>query len=249
MTTPVSPLPAAAYAHRGLWSPDGAAENSLAAFRLAMEAGVGFECDVRRAGDGRWVVFHDDHLDRLTGLSGRVRDAGGETLAGARLPDGSSLPSLEAVLKLAFAGASVLIELKVDDDAGDDDAEDLAASLSRAVGSPPGAVAFMTFHPVAAAALARARPLSAVGRLVAPAPIIGEAAVATAAAEALASGCRFLAPHLTSLAATANAAPGAPLAAWTVSDPALLALARAHAARPIFERFPAALAIPAGDSL
>ena len=53
-------------AHRGLWSPGGAPENSLAAFQAACAAGYGIELDVQITADGEAVVFHDYKLDRLT---------------------------------------------------------------------------------------------------------------------------------------------------------------------------------------
>ena len=61
------------YAHRGLHSPDKSVpENSLAAFAAAVEADYGMELDVQLSKDGEVVVFHDDTLDRVTGVQGRV---------------------------------------------------------------------------------------------------------------------------------------------------------------------------------
>lgn len=54
-------------AHRGLWSPHGAPENSLAGFQAACAAGYGIELDVQLSADGEAMVFHDDTLARLTG--------------------------------------------------------------------------------------------------------------------------------------------------------------------------------------
>lgn len=52
-------------AHRGLHNNKGAApENSLAAFRLAVEKGYGIELDVRLTGDGDLVIMHDPTLKR-----------------------------------------------------------------------------------------------------------------------------------------------------------------------------------------
>ena len=59
------------YAHRGLHS-EAVVENSPAAFAAAIERGMGIECDVQLAGDGRAMVFHDWELDRLTGERGPV---------------------------------------------------------------------------------------------------------------------------------------------------------------------------------
>ena len=58
-------------AHRGLHG-EGAAENSMTAFRRAKEAGFGVELDVRLSKDGELVVFHDDTLTRVAGVEGRV---------------------------------------------------------------------------------------------------------------------------------------------------------------------------------
>src|SRR3569623_3654743 len=61
-------------AHRGLWSPDGAPENSLAAFQAACAAGYGIELDVQLSADGEAMVFHDGGLKRMTGLEARLSD-------------------------------------------------------------------------------------------------------------------------------------------------------------------------------
>ena len=62
-------------AHRGLHDRDaGVIENSRSAFARAIEEGYAIECDVQLTRDGVPVIFHDDTLERLTGLSGYVRD-------------------------------------------------------------------------------------------------------------------------------------------------------------------------------
>ena len=51
------------YAHRGLHNKEkGIPENSMAAFRLAVEHGYGAELDVHLLKDGRLAVFHDATL-------------------------------------------------------------------------------------------------------------------------------------------------------------------------------------------
>ena len=61
------------FAHRGLHRADRSVpENSLEAFRLAGEAGYGAELDVQLSKDGQVVVFHDDTLDRVCSVHGRV---------------------------------------------------------------------------------------------------------------------------------------------------------------------------------
>ena len=50
-------------------------ENTLAAIRAAIQLGVDLvEIDVHETADGRLIVFHDYRLNRICGVSGRVRD-------------------------------------------------------------------------------------------------------------------------------------------------------------------------------
>ena len=52
------------HAHRGLHTQDKTVpENSLPAFRAAVEAGYGMELDIQLSKDGQVMVFHDDTLD------------------------------------------------------------------------------------------------------------------------------------------------------------------------------------------
>lgn len=61
------------YAHRG--ASGHAPENTLEAFRLAMEMGAdGFELDVHMSKDGELVVIHDETVDRTTDGTGFVKD-------------------------------------------------------------------------------------------------------------------------------------------------------------------------------
>ena len=49
-------------------------ENTIAAFRKALEMGAGgIECDVRISSDGYPVIIHDDTIDRTTSGCGKVR--------------------------------------------------------------------------------------------------------------------------------------------------------------------------------
>lgn len=61
------------YGHRGASAH--APENTLEAFRLAMEMGAdGFELDVHLSKDGELVVIHDETVDRTTDGTGFVRE-------------------------------------------------------------------------------------------------------------------------------------------------------------------------------
>lgn len=100
-------------AHRGLWRPDGAPENSLGAFQAACAAGYGIELDVQLSADGEAVVFHDDKLERMTGVAGKVRDRTAADLAELRLAGADEkIPTLLETLALIGHRAMVHIELK-----------------------------------------------------------------------------------------------------------------------------------------
>jgi glycerophosphoryl diester phosphodiesterase len=104
---------APAVAHRGLWSPDGPPENSLAAFQAACAHDYAIELDVQLTADNHVVVFHDDNLERLTGAPGKLRDhtaadLGRLTLSGTD----ETIPTLADALTLIGHRAMVYIELK-----------------------------------------------------------------------------------------------------------------------------------------
>jgi len=102
-----------AIAHRGLWTPGGAPENSLAAFQAACAHGYGIELDVQLSSDGEAVVFHDYSLERMTAQSGRVKDHTAAELATIRLADSDeTIPTLAETLTLIGHRAMVHIELK-----------------------------------------------------------------------------------------------------------------------------------------
>ena len=101
-------------AHRGLWSFDGAPENSLGAFQAACAGGYGIELDVQLTADGEAVVFHDTTLDRMTGRPGRVSDYTAEDLGQMRLNGADeTIPTLADALTLIGHRAMVHIEIKI----------------------------------------------------------------------------------------------------------------------------------------
>ena len=102
------------YAHRGLHDAT-RAENSLSAFRAAVDAGYGIELDVRLSKDGVLVVFHDDTLDRVTGEVGRVDSRTAAELGKINLSGtADTVPTFEEVLKVVNGRVPLLVELKED---------------------------------------------------------------------------------------------------------------------------------------
>lgn len=102
-----------AVAHRGLWEPDGAPENSLAAFQHAAAADYSIELDVQLSADGEAMVFHDDTLERLTGVEGRLSDHTAADLGQMRLAGTEErIPTLLEALAVIGHRAMVFVELK-----------------------------------------------------------------------------------------------------------------------------------------
>ena len=63
------------YAHRGYHDKPHIPENSMAAFRRAIEHGYGAELDVHLMKDGRLAVIHDASLKRTAGADVLVMDS------------------------------------------------------------------------------------------------------------------------------------------------------------------------------
>ena len=100
------------YAHRGLHR-QGVPENSMAAFREALEAGYGIELDVHLLKDGSLAVIHDSDLKRVTGQEGIVEDLTAEDLSRYHLlGTEETIPEFRQVLELYQGKAPLIIELK-----------------------------------------------------------------------------------------------------------------------------------------
>ena len=115
------------YAHRGLHNEE-RAENSMSAFRAAVEAGYGIELDIRLSKDGKLVVFHDDTLERVCSKEGKVIDFTAEELASFSLKgteDG--VPLFSDVLKLVDGKVPLLVEIK--ENPGDSSVSEAACKM------------------------------------------------------------------------------------------------------------------------
>ena len=110
------PLGRARYAHRGLHSlKAGRPENSMAAFRAAVELGFGAELDVHLMRDGALAVVHDSSLKRVCGREAVIEDLTAPELAGYPLQGTpETIPLLEDVLELFAGRAPLIIELKAE---------------------------------------------------------------------------------------------------------------------------------------
>lgn len=99
-------------AHRGLWG-NGITENSLTAYRLAAEKGYPIEIDLFITTDGELVCFHDDSLERMTGVKGKIYEKSLAELKSLKL-DGKEeyIPTFKEVLNIARGKSPLLIEIK-----------------------------------------------------------------------------------------------------------------------------------------
>ena len=88
------PIP---FAHRGGASE--APENTLPAFEHAVQLGYRYlETDVHATADGVLVAFHDDRLDRVTDMQGRIDELPWSEVSRARVDGREPIPLLEDVL-------------------------------------------------------------------------------------------------------------------------------------------------------
>lgn len=152
-------------AHRGLHNARaGVIENSMSAFQAAMAHGYAIELDVQLSSDDHAIVFHDYHLDRLTGESGPVRERTAAELAQIRLSgsEDAKLP-LSDVLAEINGAVPVLIEIKDQSLIYGPVDGILEKSVADALKSYSGPAAVMSFNPHATRAMAEYAPRIARG--------------------------------------------------------------------------------------
>lgn len=103
------------FAHRGLFSlKDRIPENSMAAFRRAVDCGYPIELDVQVTKDNQIVVFHDYTLGRMCGIDLPLEEKTyGELLELSLQNTNEKIPLFSDVLKLVNGQVPLLIEIKL----------------------------------------------------------------------------------------------------------------------------------------
>ena len=131
------------YAHRGLHNAE-RPENSMAAFRAALEQGYGIELDIHLIRDGNLAVMHDTSLKRTAGADVNITELTTEELKNYRLNDtDETIPTFRQVLELFAGKAPLIIELKAD--GGNQEA--LVDAAVRAMDSYEGPYCMESFDP------------------------------------------------------------------------------------------------------
>jgi glycerophosphoryl diester phosphodiesterase len=239
-----------AYAHRGLHSGGHLSaaqrgvvvENSMAAFALAVDAGLGIELDVRASRDGEAIVFHDETLERLTRETGLVALRTRTALTQIMFADvPQTIPALDDVLAMVAGRVPVLIEVKAETTS----VGRLCLAVRRALEGYRGKVAVMSFNPEVCRWFRRHAKRITRGL------VMTEGADMDMAANLKARFSRhgalwrakpeFLAydiRNLPSRFAAAQRARGLPVLTWTVRSAAQEHVASSHADEIIFERTP-----------
>lgn len=89
-------------------------ENTADAFRYACRSGIKWvELDAMLSADGEAMVFHDETLERMTGMKGRLDEMTAERLRSLPLKTEGRIPLLAEVLDvLNEYGACVNVEIK-----------------------------------------------------------------------------------------------------------------------------------------
>ena len=105
------------FAHRGLHdNGSDAPENSMAAFRKAVDAGYGIELDVQLTADSVPVIFHDPDLLRVCGVNRQVKDCTFKELQKYTLFGSSErIPALKEFLGMVDGRVPLIVEYKSED--------------------------------------------------------------------------------------------------------------------------------------
>lgn len=99
-------------AHRGLFN-DEIPENSIGAFKNAIQNNYPIELDVLFTKDKEVVVFHDDNLKRMTGNTKNISEIEYKELKELKLENSNEyIPLLKEVVELVDGKVPILIEIK-----------------------------------------------------------------------------------------------------------------------------------------
>ena len=129
-------------AHRGLDNGN-IPENSMEAFKNAVDKGYAIELDVQLTKDKQLVVFHDDNLSRLTNDTRDVKDVNYEELKDLKLENTDQIiPTLKEVIELVDGQVPLIVEIK-----DGEDTKKLAEETYNIMKDYKGKYAIQSFNP------------------------------------------------------------------------------------------------------
>lgn len=99
-------------AHRGLWNSDNP-ENSIGAFKRAIDRNVAIELDVHILNDNTLVVFHDGNTSRMTGVDINLSNTNYNDIKDLKLKNTKyNIPKFNDILELVNGRVLLDIEIK-----------------------------------------------------------------------------------------------------------------------------------------
>ena len=136
-------------AHRGLHDRGrGIIENTASAFAAAIDRGYAIECDVQLSRDGIPMIFHDDDLDRLTGVAGPVGARSMAELASYTLLDSATGDTPQRFDEfLAQINGRVLLQIELKQQPDRSTTEVLAQTVMDGLKGYRGPVTLESFDP------------------------------------------------------------------------------------------------------
>ncbi|MCD4827274.1 MAG: hypothetical protein K8Q99_05810 [Acholeplasmataceae bacterium] len=141
-------------AHRGLHQKDfSVPENTITAFKLAIEKKISIELDINILKDGNVVVFHDHDLKRCFDIDQSLDQITYDELRKITYKSGDHIPLLTEVLKLIDGKVNLLIELKPQGDV-----TKLCKAFVDIIDQYKGSFAVFSFHPNVVYYLKKHRP-------------------------------------------------------------------------------------------
>ena len=94
-------------------------ENTIPAFASALKAGItGYELDIHRSADGKYVIMHDSSVSRTVNAEGILEKMPLSSIRSLRTMQGNRIPTLDEVLALfgQHDGLYVEFEMKTTDE-------------------------------------------------------------------------------------------------------------------------------------
>lgn len=151
-------------AHRGFHDNDGdAPENTMAAFRKAVEAGYGIELDVRETKDGQLVISHDDSLKRTAGIDRKISEMNYSEFRDVNLFHSKEhVPLFRDVLEMIDGRVPVVVEIKSENLKK---TAELCESAAFWMDSYEGLTCMESFNPLALYWFKKHHPLTLRGQL------------------------------------------------------------------------------------